>query len=297
MQPLRALTDDLVRHSANWTAGESPVTALEPTVRRRMLGVVLDQANLAQLHTELAAAWAARVATAVTASYPPAFDWRLSIKVSPVKAQGECGSCVSFACCALVESHAAIEHGVHFQDLSEADLHFCSAHGESCSGWWPTYALDDIKTRGTVREIDFPYSANSSRCVRVPDHDAKSTKISQWGVLSAMSDIKQHLATVGPLVAVFKVYDDFFAYRSGVYWHVSGAHAGYHAVLVVGYSDSERCWIAKNSWGPHWGESGFFKIRYGECGIDETSSDTDEQGRLLRIPMWHARGVILPRSP
>ena len=38
-----------------------------------------------------------------------------------------------------------------------------------------------------------------------------------------------------------------------------------HGVTLVGYGKSDRpdCqeyWLVKNSWGPHWGEAGFFKL-------------------------------------
>jgi hypothetical protein len=37
---------------------------------------------------------------------------------------------------------------------------------------------------------------------------------------------------------------------------------------VVGYDDVAQCWICKNSWGAGWGDHGFVRIGYGECGLD-----------------------------
>jgi C1A family cysteine protease len=80
--------------------------------------------------------------------------------------------------------------------------------------------------------------------------------------------MKQHLVDHGALSACLVVYQDFFSYGGGVYKHVSGAQAGGHCVSLVGYDDAQGCWIAKNSWNTGWGESGFFRIGYGECGIE-----------------------------
>ena len=41
--------------------------------------------------------------------------------------------------------------------------------------------------------------------------------------------------TNGPVEAAFQVYQDFYAYRKGVYEHLSGSLVGGHAVKVVGY--------------------------------------------------------------
>jgi Papain family cysteine protease/Repeat of unknown function (DUF5648) len=82
--------------------------------------------------------------------------------------------------------------------------------------------------------------------------------------------MKVWLSTKGALAACFTVYSDFFAYRSGVYRHVTGGLAGGHCVSIVGYDDAAGCWIAKNSWGAGWGDMGFFRIAYGQCGIDAT---------------------------
>ena len=49
---------------------------------------------------------------------------------------------------------------------------------------------------------------------------------------------------------------------------MSGNLAGGHCVVLIGYDDGQGCWIARNSWGAGWGDSGYFRIAYGECGIE-----------------------------
>ena len=58
------------------------------------------------------------------------------------------------------------------------------------------------------------------------------------------------------------VYEDLMYYTGGVYKHVSGDIAGGHAVSIVGYDDVAGAWIVRNSWGPEWGEGGYFRIAY-----------------------------------
>ena len=121
-------------------------------------------------------------------------------------------------------------------------------------------------------------------------------RISGWRHLATMAERKEWIDRRGPVGSVLHVYDDFYAYTNGVYRHVTGASAGYHCVEVIGYSDAEQCWIIKNSWGPGWGEQGFGRIGYGECGIDDTSDDTDG-GQVNRFPFWGVEDVLLPARP
>merc|ERR1712146_70382 len=89
--------------------------------------------------------------------------------------------------------------------------------------------------------------------------------------VSGVENIKKALYEHGPLSAAFSVYSDFPTYKSGVYEHKTGSMLGGHAVLIVGYGTENGVdyWRVKNSWNDQWGDNGFFKIKQGDCGIDD----------------------------
>jgi len=57
-----------------------------------------------------------------------------------------------------------------------------------------------------------------------------------------IDEVKREIAENGPVETGFYVYEDFFSYKSGVYKHVIGDLAGYHAVMILGWGDGY--WIA-----------------------------------------------------
>jgi C1A family cysteine protease len=294
------LVSELQRTEAQWLPTWNSITGLEEEIRRALLGVVINRDDL---EASVAAAMPAAGAPAA-AAVPPAIDWRNvggKSYVTPVKDQGHCGSCVSFCSCGTLESMVLIKRGATV-DLSEADLHFCSAHGANCGGWWPADALSALQSRGVPDQACFPYArafdaAGNPSCSTCADRDSRVYKITGSTVLATTAQRKAWLSTNGPVCAVIHVYDDFYTYHSGVYSHVSGAHSGYHCIEVIGYSDVESCWIVKNSWGPGWGDQGFFKIAYGQCGIDDISTDTDPSGARNNFPMYGINDVMMPAAP
>lgn len=74
----------------------------------------------------------------------------------------------------------------------------------------------------------------------------------------------------GPLVGSMEVYEDFMTYKEGVYEHKAGEFMGNHAIEVVGWGteNGTEYWTCKNSWGPSWGISGYFKIKMGDSKIN-----------------------------
>ena len=98
-------------------------------------------------------------------------------------------------------------------------------------------------------------------------------KVSSYKAYKGASAIKAELLANGPLQTGFTVYNDFMSYKSGIYRHVSGGAVGGHAVVIVGWGKegSVEYWIAQNSWAASWGEKGYFRIKFGECGFDSNA--------------------------
>lgn len=287
----KSLPRQLTRQKARWEAGETEVGKLDEKARRRLLGAVPS----AESRAFVKAVKRAAPMLAAAPGFAPEVDWRNrnGNHITAVRSQGGCGSCVSFSSVGLIEAMAHIETG-RWIDLSEADSHFCSAHGANCTGWWPDQCLDQVIARGVCDDAGFPYASafpngdiwsGPPQCVVAPDRAQRLVSVTARHALPDAVAAKNHLSNVGPVTGCLTVYTDLFHYVSGVYSHVSGGVEGGHCVLVIGYSEAEQCWIIKNSWGPTWGMGGFGKVAY---------ADLVFEGGFF--PMYGATGVRLPVS-
>jgi hypothetical protein len=91
----------------------------------------------------------------------------------------------------------------------------------------------------------------------------------------------------GPVVGQFDVYEDFFGYTDGIYRYQTGEYSGEHFVTLAGWDDADSCWICKNSWGPYWGEQGWFRIAYGQCRMEDG-------GAYWLVPVsWGRDGAVI----
>merc|ERR1712107_447405 len=86
-----------------------------------------------------------------------------------------------------------------------------------------------------------------------------------------MGEIQQAVMAGGPMEVAFTVYADFENYAGGIYHHVTGEAVGGHAVKLVGWGveNGVKYWKIANSWNPYWAEKGYFRIKFGEGGIDD----------------------------
>jgi len=205
---------------------------------------------------------------------PSSFDWRNKDGanwMTSVKDQGSCGSCVAFATIGAFESVIRIKENNPYLPVDLSEQHIFSCGGGSCEGgWYISAALDYLQEYGAPDEPCFPYQAADAPCWEsCDDWQERAKKIRNWFWLSDNRWILKGYLTRSPLIARMDIYEDFYYYSGGVYEHTWGDLEDGHAVVIVGYNDSESCWICKNSWGSSWGENGYFRIKYGECGIED----------------------------
>eukprot|EP00286_Rhodomonas_abbreviata_P016946 CAMPEP_0181322544 /NCGR_PEP_ID=MMETSP1101-20121128/19285_1 /TAXON_ID=46948 /ORGANISM="Rhodomonas abbreviata, Strain Caron Lab Isolate" /LENGTH=351 /DNA_ID=CAMNT_0023430465 /DNA_START=21 /DNA_END=1076 /DNA_ORIENTATION=+ len=103
---------------------------------------------------------------------------------------------------------------------------------------------------------------------------ADKHKASSHYSVSSEENMKKEMMEKGTLSVAMTVYEDFEAYSSGVYQHVSGKNLGGHAIKMIGWGveDGTPYWLCMNSWNDSWGEKGLFKILRGsnECGIEDS---------------------------
>lgn len=285
---IKELKTVISESGAGWQAGENLLTEMSSEERALHLGFVPGPEDLSLEEREITAKAnfeASLSASAKAVGYPASFDLRnVSGQnfITSVKDQGGCGSCVAFGTLATAEGALRWQRGNPNLniDLSEAQLFYCwaRAEGRNCgNGWWPDNALNALRDKGVADEACYPYKAGDQNCTNLcSDWQSRATRISGWHKITSVQDMKTWLSTRGPLDGCFTVYQDFFAYKSGIYKHVTGGIAGGHCISIVGYNDVDKYWICKNSWGSGWGDGGFFKIAYGECGIDATMWAIDE---------------------
>jgi len=215
------------------------------------------------------------VANLTVSKLPASVDWRTKNAVTPVKNQGQCGSCWAFSTTGSTEGAWAIAKG-QLVSLSEQQLMDCSgAEGnQGCNGGLMDNAFEFIiKNKGICSEQSYPYQAVDGTCKTC----TSVVTISGYKDVATDNELQlQAAAAQQPVSVAIEADQAAFQFYSGGVFDAACGTALDHGVLVVGYgTDSGKdFWIVKNSWGATWGESGYIRMvrgttagSSGECGI------------------------------
>jgi len=208
------------------------------------------------------------------ADVPSAFDARQQWPrcQKPIRNQLNCGSCWAFGAAETLTDNLCIL-GTNPPVLSPQDLVACDSSDFGCHGGNLLNAWAFIDNEGLVSDSCMPYisgdGTTNGTCADGPVCTDYGTATRyrcpvQHTMLESDVDIQRAVMTVGAVEVGFTVFEDFMNYKSGIYkYSGQGIPLGGHAVKIVGWGHDYSAgfyWIVQNSWGPSWGEEGYFRI-------------------------------------
>ena len=203
-----------------------------------------------------------------TSNLADEMDWRSKGAVTPVKNQGQCGSCWAFSTTGAVEGAMFLSSGT-LQSYSEQQLVDCSKQNNGCNGGLMDYAFQYIETNPLMLEGDYAYTARKGTCKYEASKGVGKVKgFKDVSRDSTGAQLKAALAKGPVSVAIEADQFAFQGYHSGIITSGCGTRLD-HGVLAVGYGgvgDMEY-FLVKNSWGASWGDKGYVKIAPNQCGI------------------------------
>ncbi|KAJ6240271.1 hypothetical protein M0813_24268 [Anaeramoeba flamelloides] len=263
----QAIIDEINAKQNLWVAGPSKFDSWTNEEIKQMLNPMITKTEVQE--------------TLESVSVPDSFEFYDNYDCfTKVMDQAKCGSCWAFGTATSTSTRYCKKHGKKIE-LSPQDLVSCDWEGNSgCNGGQPRLACDYVEFHGIVDDTCYPYTSgggDSGKCKsKCADKKYKwklyKDEFFTCSGYESESAIQKAIYEDGPVCGTMAVFQDFMSYTGGIYKHTTGELLGGHAITIVGWGEEEgtKFWKVQNSWGPAWGESGFFRIVRGEnnCGID-----------------------------
>lgn len=204
---------------------------------------------------------------------PSSYDLRTINKLTPVRNQGNCGSCWAFATYGSLESYLMPSESRNYAEQNLIDHHGFD--------WGPCYGGNiDIATAflsrwdGPIKEEDDPYRYMAYRNILAIRKHIQNVIYLYPRTTSYDNDrLKQAIVNYGGVYTDMYYKDDYYNSTYKSYYNPS-EKTGAHAVVIVGWDDyfdrykfklvpsGNGAFIVRNSWGADWGDSGYFYVSY-----------------------------------
>ena len=191
---------------------------------------------------------------AVKDATPASVDWSKKNAVTPIKNQGQCGSCWAFSTTGSLEGAYFLKTGT-LTSFSEQNLVDCDTKvDQGCNGGLMDDAFDFIHTnKGLCMEASYPYTGTSGTCNKKCKKVAGATVKKHTDVGKTQKALMSALDKQPVSIAIEADQSGFQFYKSGVFTGACGTALD-HGVLAVGYGTmgskkTGKYWKVKNSWG------------------------------------------------
>lgn len=257
---------EINRKATTWTADYNLVKGITREQARSKLGTFMSSPNNTETSPE----------PLENAFYPPiSFDARVKWPncVNYIRDQEQCGSCWAFASSEVLSDRYCIKGNKVL--LSPQYMVSCDINNHSCQGGYASVAWSFLMNTGTPTDQCVSYKSGQGDAGTCPStcDDGSPLTFYKAGLAKSFTSIRAiqlELMTNGPIHVSFIVYEDFLSYQSGIYQHIYGGVLGGHGVKLVGWGRENglNYWICANSWSSNWGENGYFRIAFGQGGIE-----------------------------
>lgn len=192
---------------------------------------------------------------------------------SPVRDQGQLGSCTGFATCAAVEHLRRTDADQWSTIYSPLFVYYHARKAINLvsedTGAYIRDAVKSVSRIGVAPESQWMYYEVHNTFDDEPSEramkEATRWKLGGYYAVNSLAELRRALANGYPVVGGFVCFDNLsspYTWNTGIIQMPSGTMAGAHAVCFVGYDDNTKLVKFKNSWGTYWGDEGYGYLPY-----------------------------------
>ena len=196
-----------------------------------------------------------------------------------IKNQGEQGACSAFTLIGIYEYILKTNNNLD-TNLSEAFLYYNARKRSNCesidagSNFYD--AILAFAEYGSCKETLFPYNDKSFN-IEPPEEaytDARNNLVKKAkNVTGGVDSIRSAISEGYPVAISLKIFNSFGNGKNGFIYRPTSAEIqsnefGNHAMIICGYSDNEKVFLVRNSWGNSFGDKGYCYIPYSYINDD-----------------------------